>query len=195
MENVFSISRKQVLKNLGYENEMPSSEDILKIEECENFVAENIHPRYMCKCYELDTEGDRVVFKDCDLKLAGSKILSELYYCKKAVLFCATLSGEIDMEIGLAGMKDIERAVLLDVVCAAALESYCDWIETDIAAKFPDYQITYRFSSEYGDLPIHSANDFVAVLDAERRIGVSVDDSGRYTPRFSITAILGLKEK
>ncbi len=193
MEKLTKISRKEVLKNLGFYDELPGPEATAKIEECEKFLLENIHPRYMCMCYDLRAEGGRIIFENCDLKLAGDKILSELYYCKKAVLFCATLSGEIDMEIGLE--KDIEKGVMLDAIAAAALEDYCDLIELDIAAKFPSYQITYRFSDAYGDLPLHSSNDFVAVLDSERKIGVSVDEKGKFTPRYSITAILGLKEK
>ncbi len=200
MERLTGINRKQILKNLNYEDETADQITLEKISDCEILVLKNIHPRYMGKCYNLRSENDRVFLvdnqiKENELKLSGEKILSELYYCEKAVLFCITLSGDIDMEIGLIEKQDIEKAIMLDAVAAAALEDYCDIVEKDVSAKYPDYQITYRFSPAYGDMPVNTNNDFVAMLDAQRRIGVSVSESGKFTPRYSIAAILGLKKK
>lgn len=195
MEKLVSINRNNVLNYLGYSDEQPSKETMDKIDAYEKIILENIHPRYMCKCYDLKKEDGRVSFVDCDLKLPGNKISSELFYCKKAVLFCATLSDDIDLLISLAGKEDIEKAVILDCLSAAALEDFCDLIEIDISEKFPAYQITFRFSPLYGDLPEGAESEFVAILDSERKIGVSYSDNGVFTPRYSITAILGLKEK
>lgn len=200
LERLTGINRKQILKNLSYEDETADKITLEKISDCEILVMKNIHPRYMGKCFNLRSENDRVYLVDNqtkgnELKLSGEKILSELYYCEKAVLFCITLSGDIDMEIGLIEKQDIEKAIMLDAVASAALEDYCDIVEKDVSAKYPDYQITYRFSPAYGDMPVNTNSDFVAMLDAERRIGVSVSESGKFTPRYSIAAILGLKKK
>lgn len=200
MERLTKINRKQILQNLNYDDENADKDTLRKIDDCEMLVLNNIHPRYMGKCYNLKSENDRIYLvdsqiKDNYLKLSGEKILSELYYCEKAILFCITLSGDIDMEIGLIERQDIEKAIMLDAVAAAALEGYCDIVEKDVSSKYPDYQITYRFSPLYGDLPAATNNDFVAMLDAERRIGVSVSAGGKFTPRYSIAAILGLKKK
>lgn len=195
MKELKAVDRKIILKNLGYEAEIIDKSFMEKIDTYEEELLQNVHPRYMCKCYDLLKSEGKVSLAECDLPLQGPKIANELYYCKKAVLFCATLSGDIDLLIGLANREDVERAVMLDCIAAAALEEYCDMVETDIASKFPDYQITFRFSPTYGDLPEGSERDFTAVLDSERRIGVSYTENGVFTPRYSITAILGLMEK
>ncbi len=195
MKEIKSVDRKIILKNLSYEAEIIDKSFMDKIDVYEEEVLANIHPRYMCKCYDLVKEDGKVSLAECDLPLQGPKIANDLYYCEKAVLFCATLSGDIDLVIGLAGREDVEKAVILDGIAAAALEEYCDMVETDIADKFPNYQITFRFSPTYGDLPEGSERDFTAVLDTERRIGVSYSEANRFTPRYSITAILGLMEK
>lgn len=195
MKELKAIDRRLILRNLGYQAEIIDNNFMEKIDAYEEELLKNVHPRYMCKCYDLAKEDGKVSLADCDLPLQGPKIANELYYCKKAVLFCATLSGDIDLLIGLANRDDIEKAVILDCIAAAALEEYCDMVETDIAEKFPNYQITFRFSPAYGDLPEGSERDFTAVLDSERRIGVSYSESGSFTPRYSITAILGLMEK
>lgn len=195
MKEIKSIDRKVILKNLCYEAEIIDKSFMDKIDLYEEELLSNIHPRYMCKSYDLVKEEGRVLLAECDLPLQGAKIANDLYYCKKAVLFCATLSGDIDLIIGLAGREDVEKAIILDGIAAAALEEYCDIVEADIAEKFPDYQITFRFSPSYGDLPEGSERDFTAVLDSERRIGVSYGENNMFTPRYSITALLGLMEK
>ncbi len=195
MKELKTIDRKIILKNLGYQAELIDKSFMDKIDAYEEELLQNIHPRYMCKCYDLAKGDGKVSLADCDLPLQGPKMANELYYCKKAVLFCATLSGDIDLLIGLANREDIEKAVILDCIAATPLEEYCNMVETDMAEKFPNYQITFRFSPRYGDLPEGSERDFTAVLDSERRIGVSYSESGVFTPRYSITAILGLMEK
>lgn len=200
MEKLKAINRRQIFKNLNCENEMVDRDTLQKVDDCEMLVLNNIHPRYMGKCFNVKNGEDRICLSDSqtrgnDIEIFGKKIISELYYCEKAVLFCITLSGDIDLEIGLIEKQDIEKAIMLDAVASAALEDYCDLVEKDVSEKFPDYQITYRFSPLYGDMPINMNNDFVAVLDAERRIGVCVSESGKFTPRYSIAAVLGLKKK
>lgn len=195
MKKLAAINRKTVLKFLGYEAELIGPELMEKIDALELELLSNIHPRYICKAFDLDKADGKVSLKDCDLLLPGEKISRELYYCSKAALFCATLSDDIDLLISLAGREDIERAVILDCLAAAALEEYCDLVEEDIASRFPEYQITFRFSPLYGDLPQGTESDFTAILDSGRKIGVSYSENGVFTPRFSITAIIGLKEK
>lgn len=195
VKNLKSINRRTVLKFLGYEAALISPELMEKIDTLEEELISNIHPRYMCKVFDLEKVDGKVELKNYNLTLPGEKISKELYYCSKAVLFCATLSDDIDLMISIAGREDIERAVILDCLAAAALEEYCDLVEEDIASRFPDHKITFRFSPLYGDLPQGTESEFTAVLDSERKIGVSYSENGVFTPRFSITAIIGLKDK
>lgn len=192
MRKLSTINRKTALKFLGYEAELISPELAAKIDECELLLLENIHARYMSKCYNLIKAEGKVSLSECDLPLPGAKIANELFYCEKAVLFCATLSDDIDLLISVESSKDIERGVILDCLAAAALEEYCDIVEQDIKEKYKDYKFTFRFAPLYGDLPEGAERDFTCVLDSERRIGVSYSENGIFTPRYSITAILGL---
>ncbi len=52
--------------------------------------------------------------------------------------------------------------------------------------------LTHRFSPGYGDLSMSVTEEILAVLDAGRRIGVSVTKSLMMTPMKSVTAIIGI---
>jgi hypothetical protein len=54
--------------------------------------------------------------------------------------------------------------------------------------------ITRRFSPGYGDLPLDIQPALLAVLDAERRIGLTCTQSLILLPRKSVTALIGLGE-
>lgn len=195
MKELKAIDRKLILKNLGYEAELVDEDFRSKIDLCEEEVLANIHPRYMCRAFDLVLQDGKIVLPEPDLMLPGSKITNELYYCNKAVFFCATLSGDIELSLDIAGREDVEKAVIMDSIASAALEDYCDLIELDIAEKFPGYQLTYRFSTRYGDMSEGCEYEFAAIMDTERKIGVSFTEAGTATPRYSIIAILGLKNK
>ena len=52
-----------------------------------------------------------------------------------------------------------------------------------------------RFSPGYGDAPLSASEDLIALLDATRRIGLSMTRSYMMTPIKSITALIGISER
>ena len=195
MDEIKGIDYKIVLKNLGYEAEQIDPMFIEKLDICEEEIFSSFLPRFTSKCYTIKKDEDRILLVEPDMYLPGKKIEKDLYYCDKAVLFCATVSGKTDVLIQRAEASAIEKAVLMDSIAWGALEKYCDYIETDVSAKYPDYILTNRFSAKYGDFPIGSSKDFTAILDSERKIGVSCNEAGVFSPRYSLTGILGLIRK
>ncbi|MCR5275107.1 MAG: Vitamin B12 dependent methionine synthase activation subunit, partial [Clostridiales bacterium] len=49
------------------------------------------------------------------------------------------------------------------------------------------------FSPGYGDLPIEVQKEFLPLLDAERRLGITLSDSYLMSPSKSVTAIIGIE--
>ena len=52
--------------------------------------------------------------------------------------------------------------------------------------------MTDRYSPGYGDLPLTLQPRLLALLDAERKIGLTLTDTCLMTPRKSVTALFGL---
>ena len=53
--------------------------------------------------------------------------------------------------------------------------------------------MTPRFSPGYGDLPIELQRDFLTLLDASRKIGLTATESSMLVPSKSITALIGIR--
>lgn len=112
--------------------------------------------------------------------------------CDGAVLFAATLGAEADLQRRAAAVRSPARALLLDAMGSAAIESVCDALCRDFAAGYPDCRLRPRFSPGYGDLPLELQPTLLRVLDSARLAGISLTDSLLMLPQKSVSAILGL---
>ena len=126
--------------------------------------------------------------------LPGQDLKRLLADCREAVLLAATLSQEVDALLRRTQLADLSRCLVLESCATAAIEEVCDRAEGLIAAEFPGKSLTSRFSPGYGDLPVTVQGEFLALLDAPRRIGLCATGSSILTPRKSVTAVLGLRE-
>ena len=55
--------------------------------------------------------------------------------------------------------------------------------------------ITFRYSPGYGDLPLDIQKNFLNVLDAQKKIGLTTSENFLLFPRKSVTAIIGIINK
>ena len=51
-----------------------------------------------------------------------------------------------------------------------------------------------RFSPGYGDVPLSLQRDVLAVLDAQRKLGITLSDTFFMTPCKSVTAFVGIEK-
>ena len=84
------------------------------------------------------------------------------------------------------------QAVVLDAMASTAIEQVCAQVDEIIAAQNPERFMTFRFSPGYGDYPISLQRDFLRLLDAPRKIGLSLSESCLLVPAKSVTAVAGL---
>lgn len=54
--------------------------------------------------------------------------------------------------------------------------------------------MTFRFSPGYGDYPIEMQKEYLRILDAPRKIGLTTGDSCLLVPSKSVTAVLGISD-
>ncbi len=123
--------------------------------------------------------------------LSGDDIRRHLQGCEQCVLFGATLGPQADALIRRAQVDDMAKALWLDAAASAAIEEVCDEVQRQIALEL-ECALTARFSCGYGDLPLAIQPQFLSLLDAGRKIGLSASASGMLTPIKSVTAVIGI---
>ena len=127
-------------------------------------------PRWAARTFELTLEEVGVRLSS-GLLLPGEDLKRHLAGCRRAVLFCATLSAQADALIRRAESGDMLRALALDCCATAAVEQLCDQIELELQRQFPGCFFPFRYSPGYGDLPLTLQSSLLALLDAPRQVG------------------------
>ena len=115
--------------------------------------------------------------------------------CGKAVLFAATVGSGIDRLIRRYEKADPRMALLLQGLGAERVESLCDCFNAEVKKAAGENATRRRYSPGYGDLPIEVQREFLPLLDAERRLGITLSDSCLMAPSKSVTAIIGIEKE
>ena len=130
------------------------------------------------------------------LKVQSEKLYRNLHGCHAAVLFCATLGTSVDLLMKRYAVIDMAKATVLQACAAALLEEYCDNIQEQIAKGLSEGEyLRPRFSPGYGDFSILHQRDLLQLLDASKKIGLSMTDGYMLTPMKSITAVIGISHE
>ena len=117
--------------------------------------------------------------------------------CTKCVCMAATLGPLPDRLIQRAKILDLSKAVVLQAVGCAMIESYVDQINERIRqdAQNQGYICHPRYSCGYGDFDLGYQKDFIRILDMPKTIGVTLTEGNLMVPYKSITALIGLSKE
>ncbi|MGM9618304.1 MAG: methionine synthase [Oscillospiraceae bacterium] len=188
--SVTALPIDEILRYMGCPPEKADAATRALAESCAAEVLGTITPRWAYRVFDLTFEPEGVRLGG--LLLPGADLKRHLQGCERAALLCATLGAETDALIRRAESGDMARALALDCAAAAAVEAVCDAIELELQALFPGCSFPYRYSPGYGDLPLTLQSELLKLLDAPRRVGLTVSASSILLPRKSVTAILGV---
>lgn len=127
----------------------------------------------------------------------SEKLKKNLEGCRSAVLFAATIGSGIDRLIRRFEKADPKMGLLLQGLGAERVESLCDAFNDDVKKVCEEMrrETRMRYSPGYGDLPIEVQKEFLPLLDAERRLGITLSESCLMAPSKSVTAIIGVHAK
>lgn len=136
------------------------------------------------------------------IPLQGTDIAAHLAGCSHCVVLALTLGTAADALIRTAEAMDMAHAVLLDTAASTLVEQYADLAEelicTELAAHAEEGMPLYttsRYSPGYGDLPLTLQGPLLAVVNAQRAIGLTASSSNILVPRKSITALIGVANR
>ena len=123
----------------------------------------------------------------------GTTLLRHLEGCAEAYLVCGTLGPGLDALQRRVSVTSGADALIAQAVGAALIERYMDGVEDEIRVELaPGETLRVRYSPGYGDFPLAAQRDILAILDASRRIGVSLTDSLLMVPSKSVSAVVGV---
>ena len=141
----------------------------------------------------------RIAHFDGGIELDGAEIFSRniarlTERSDECILLAATLGHEADRQIAIAQRKNMLDGVALDACASVRIDAYIDeYVKNEIVPSLREGEkLTHRFSPGYGDLSMSVTEDIIAILNATKRIGLSVTRSLMMVPVKSVTAIIGL---
>jgi len=120
----------------------------------------------------------------------SAQLTRRLDGCERVVLMAATLGVGMDRLIAKYGRLSPAKAVLLQAIGTERVEALCDAFCGALAEE-TGLSWRPRFSPGYGDLPLEVQQQIVTLLQADKRVGVTLNDSFLMSPSKSVTAFVG----
>ncbi len=193
------IDKKEVLRYLGYKNQKIDKTLDTLLEICIEEIKNYSNSKYTFKIFDISKiqESQDININNTNLTFHGKDIYNHLKNSTKCATIALTLGIEIEKRTKLYEKSNLTKALIFDACATTAIESYCDEVQKEIEkeAKKLDLGVTYRYSPGYGDFNINIQQDILKILDASKRIGLTVTDTNILIPRKSITAVIGFQDK
>ena len=187
-----NIDKAEAARCLGYKDTLPDVNMTKIILQAETDLLKVIKPRYCYKVFDIELCDNYVNLIGSELKLEGKSITKHLKTCEKAVVMCATLSGDVDKLLRQTEPSDMLNVLIMDALANAAIEQVCNEVEKIFMQGFGEYNSTWRFGVGYGDFPLSTQKQLLDTIDAGKRIGVCTTENFILTPLKSVTCIVGL---
>lgn len=124
------------------------------------------------------------------IRFTSSSLARNLSGCDRAFLFAATCGPMVDGLVARRQRFSLAEGAVYDAVASAAAEGVCN----EVCRRLKEISCSSlrpRFSPGYGDLSIEVQPGFLGVLDAARKVGITLTDNFLMIPTKSVTAIVG----
>ena len=109
--------------------------------------------------------------------------------CDEAFIFAVTAGLPVERLLIKEELLSPTRHFVTDALASSLAEAICDEAEKRIKGT---NKCKPRFSPGYGDLPLDIQPKVLKLLDAQNKLGISLNSALLMTPSKSITAIMGI---
>jgi hypothetical protein len=184
------VNRKEVLRYAGCR---VADENLLKL--LDEALQEALPVLAFKLCFSellVNISGDI-----CDFgafSVSSKDLAKNLSGCEKMLIFGATLGVGIDRLITKYAKISPSTALMLQAVGAERIEALCDAFCKQIEME-KGFALRPRFSPGYGDLKLSVQADIINLLEAPKKIGLTLNNSLLMSPTKSVTAFVGIGEK
>lgn len=184
---------KEAVRYLGYGSHAIDDDTLALIGSSFEELERTASRRIIYRIFDVSFRGDTGL-KIETLEIDSRDLRKNLNGCEKVIVLGATLGAEADLLLRRYALTDMARVVVLQACAAALLEEYLDRCQEEFrqAQEEAGYYLRPRFSPGYGDFSIGHQGGILRMLDASKRIGLSMTDGNMLAPTKSVTAVIGL---
>ena len=147
----------------------------------------------MSRLAKLADPAAMLAYGERDSALSELLLLSggEFEDSKYIAVIAVTLGYAVDRELARVAHLGASAAFLPDAVSSAMAEAAADAAEAHLRALTPHIRWGRRRSPGYGRLPLSLQPHLLVLTTADKRLGITLTESGLMLPSKTITAILG----
>lgn len=126
----------------------------------------------------------------------GTDLETHLSGCHTVCLLAVTLGSGVDGLLRRLSATDVAKAAITDSLASTLIEQVSNELEKTLRTEVEKNggYLTGRFSPGYGDSSLELQPRICALLDTNRKIGLSATETLLLTPRKSITAFMGMAD-
>lgn len=188
------IRTKEAVRYLGYGRHAIDERTLELIQDSFRELDQVADARFVYRIFEIIEQNENELTIG-NLKIQSKNLAKNLKGCKQVIIFGATLGTGVDLLMKRYSVSDMTKAVVLQACAAAVLEEYCDTIQKEIAKELDaGLYLRPRFSPGYGDFSILHQKELLQMLEAPKKIGLTLTEGYMLTPTKSVTALLGMSK-
>ena len=177
------------LRYLGAKEQDPAAEAQLKrlFEDCSSVFC----PRQVTAVFDVKTTFPTVTFENCEVVLEGESMRRFFAGASQAIFSAFTLGIAFDKKVKELSLGRPAESVALNALGSAYAERKADELLMEERNKkhAEGYKTSFRFCPGYGDLPMTANAAIAAALGAQKKIGLTVQESGLLLPMKSIVGV------
>ena len=177
------LDRQEIARYLGYGRTPMPPEVSALAEACMGELERAVIPRSL---------GRRMAVRR--FTEASRDLAHHLRHCEEAVLYAITLGPQADQLLRRWSVRDMAKAAVGQAVCAAWLDQLAAQYVEGLDLGEGEYP-TPPFSPGYGDWSLSHQQEVLDLLDAPRRMGLTLTQAGMLVPEKSITALVGVSDR
>lgn len=180
-----NLDPREIARYLGIRGKPLDPQGAAWAAQCQEELAQAVTPRHLGRRLPLTLfQGQS---RDLD---------HHLRHCREGILYAVTLGPEADRLLRRWSAQSMAKAAVGQAVCAAWLDdlcaAYCATLEQDLA---PGEYLTPPYSPGYGDWDLGAQPLVLDLLQAPKRLGLSLTGGGMLVPEKSVTALVGISDR
>ena len=175
--------------------EIPTDEELAKrLDDVVELTKGELTFRISCCCSKVGRDKDG--YPVLPFEQHSNDLKRNLQDSEGVIILAATIGSGIDRLIRRYERTEPATGLLLQGIGAERVETLVDTFNEEINNACAELGLTAhpRYSPGYGDLPITIQPALLSLVNAEKRLGITLNASYMMSPSKSVTAIIGISK-